>query len=74
MVKLACRGGGGGGGGHCIRQWPVNWTECQCQAYLPEATFLLHVLLDGLPNAALGDEGAPGGQLKLFVAAVSLQG
>lgn len=43
-------------------------------SYLSEAAFFLHVLLDGLPNATLSQEGAPGGQLKLLVAAISLQG
>lgn len=53
---------------------PVNSTESQCGSYLAEAALFLHVLLDGLPNATLGEEGAAGGQLKLLVAAVSLQG
>lgn len=51
----------------CVSVWHL-WS------YLPEAAFFLHVLLDGLPNATLIEKGAPGGLLKLLVAAVSLQG
>jgi len=46
----------------------------ESNSYLPQAAFLLHVFLDVVPDAALGEEVAAGGQLKLLVAAVSLQG
>lgn len=43
-------------------------------SHLPQAALLLHVLLDVVPDAALGEQVSPGGRLKLLIAAVSLQG
>lgn len=43
-------------------------------SHLPHAAFLLHVFLDIVPDATLGEEIAPCDLLKLLIAAISLQG
>lgn len=42
-------------------------------SYLPQATFLLHVFFDVVPDATLGEEVAPSDLFKLLIAAISLQ-
>ena len=43
-------------------------------SHLPQTALLLHVLLHLVPDAALGEQAAPGGLFKLLIVAVLLQG
>lgn len=49
-------------------------SEGHLSSYLSQAAFLLHVFLDIVPDATLGEEVTCSDLFKLLVAAISLQG